>query len=78
MNSDELAGKWKQVKGTVKQKWGKLTDDDVNVINGNRDQLVGKLQERYGIAREQAEKEASEWEHSSTMTSESPRKHFAP
>lgn len=61
MNSDQLEGKWKQVKGSVKQKWGKLTDDDIDVIAGKKDQLVGKLQERYGIAKEQAEKQADEW-----------------
>ena len=51
MNSDQLEGKWKQAKGTVKERWGKLTDDDVDVINGRTDQLVGKIQEQYGIAR---------------------------
>ncbi|MGH9343882.1 MAG: CsbD family protein [Terriglobia bacterium] len=78
MNSDQLEGKWKQVKGSVRQKWGKLTDDDLDVIAGKRDQLVGKLQERYGIAREQAEKQADEWVSSATVVDEEPRKHFAP
>ncbi|MGH9402922.1 MAG: CsbD family protein [Terriglobia bacterium] len=78
MNSDQLEGKWKQVKGSVKQKWGKLTDDDLNVIAGKRDQLVGKLQERYGIAREQAEKQADEWVGTLAVVDEEPRKHFAP
>lgn len=49
------------MKGKVKEKWGKLNDDDLNVINGKRDQLIGKLQERYGIAKEEAEKELKNW-----------------
>ncbi len=61
MNWDQVAGQWKQMKGAVKEKWGKLTDDDLNQINGRRDQLVGKLQERYGIAREEAQRRADEW-----------------
>jgi uncharacterized protein YjbJ (UPF0337 family) len=61
MNWDQVAGQWKQMKGSVKEKWGKLTDDDLNQINGQRDQFVGKLQERYGIAREEAQRRADEW-----------------
>jgi uncharacterized protein YjbJ (UPF0337 family) len=61
MNSDQMAGKWKQMKGSVKEQWGKLTDDDLNVIDGQRDRLIGKLQERYGYAREEAQKRADEW-----------------
>ena len=56
MNWDQMEGKWKQMKGAVKQKWGKLTDDDLDVIAGKQDQLLGKIQERYGITREAAEK----------------------
>jgi uncharacterized protein YjbJ (UPF0337 family) len=62
MNKDEIGGNWKQFKGTVKEKWGKLTDDDMTVIEGKRDQLVGKIQERYGYQKDQAEKEVGEWE----------------
>jgi uncharacterized protein YjbJ (UPF0337 family) len=51
MNSDQFKGKWKQMKGSVKERWGKLTDDDLDVISGQQDQLVGKIQERYGIAK---------------------------
>jgi uncharacterized protein YjbJ (UPF0337 family) len=58
MNWDQVEGKWKQSKGKFREKWGKLTDDDLEVISGKRDQLVGRLQERYGIAREEAEKQA--------------------
>jgi uncharacterized protein YjbJ (UPF0337 family) len=61
MNSDQLEGKWKQVKGSVKERWGKLTDDDIDVIDGKHDQLVGTIQERYGIARDAAEKQVKEW-----------------
>ena len=61
MNQDQLLGKWKQLRGSVKQKWGKLTDDDLNVIGGKRDVLIGKLQERYGYAREEAQRRADEW-----------------
>lgn len=61
MNWDQMEGKWKQMKGAVKQKWGKLTDDDLDVIAGKQDQLIGKIQERYGITREAAEKEVNAW-----------------
>ena len=61
MNSDQFEGKWKQLKGTVKQRWGKLTDDDVTALSGKKDELVGRIQERYGITREQAQREADEW-----------------
>jgi len=64
MNSDTLQGKWKQAKGAIKERWGKLTDDDMDVINGQRDQLVGRVQERYGIAKDQAQKQVDEWMHS--------------
>jgi uncharacterized protein YjbJ (UPF0337 family) len=61
MNSDQFAGQWKQAKGAVKKQWGKLTDNDLTVIEGNRDQLIGRIQERYGIAREEAQKQVDEW-----------------
>jgi uncharacterized protein YjbJ (UPF0337 family) len=54
MNSDQFEGKWKQMKGEVREKWGKLTDDDIHVVAGQREQLIGKIQERYGIAKEEA------------------------
>src|SRR6266702_268461 len=59
MDWNRVEGNWKQVKGKVKEKWGKLTDDDLDVINGRRDQLEGKIQERYGIAKDQAQKEVN-------------------
>jgi uncharacterized protein YjbJ (UPF0337 family) len=61
MNWDQIEGKWKQYSGHVKEKWGKLTDDDLQVIRGKRDQLVGKIQERYGIAKEDAERQVEEF-----------------
>jgi uncharacterized protein YjbJ (UPF0337 family) len=61
MNSDQLKGKWKQLKGSVKERWGKLTDDDIDVIDGQHDQLIGKVHERYGVAREVAQKQVDEW-----------------
>jgi uncharacterized protein YjbJ (UPF0337 family) len=61
MNADQFQGKWKQLKGSVKQRWAKLTDDDLTMLSGKKDELVGKIQERYGITREQAEREADEW-----------------
>ena len=61
MNQDEMAGKWKQAKGKIKEQWGKLTDDDLTMLEGNRDQLIGKVQERYGIAKEEAERQVREF-----------------
>jgi uncharacterized protein YjbJ (UPF0337 family) len=63
MNSDTFEGKWKQLKGSVKQRWGKLTDDDITALSGKKDELIGKLQERYGYTREQAQREADEFAH---------------
>jgi uncharacterized protein YjbJ (UPF0337 family) len=57
MNEDIFEGRWKQIKGDVKRTWGKLTDDDLDRAEGNRDKLVGSLQERYGWERNRAEKE---------------------
>jgi len=66
MNWDQVEGKWKQAKGSVKERWGKLTDDDLDVISGKRDQLVGKIQERYGISKEQAQREVETWKYPAT------------
>ncbi len=62
MNWDRIEGQWKQLKGTVKQEWAKLTDDDLSFINGKRDELVGRIQERYGIARDDADRQVRDWE----------------
>jgi uncharacterized protein YjbJ (UPF0337 family) len=61
MNWNQVEGKWKQMKGSVKTRWGKLTDDDLDVIAGQRDQLVGRIQERYGIAKDDAQRQVDEW-----------------
>jgi uncharacterized protein YjbJ (UPF0337 family) len=59
---EKIKGSWSQTKGAVKEQWGKLTDNDLLEIEGRRDQLVGKIQTRYGITREQAEAQVSAWE----------------
>jgi uncharacterized protein YjbJ (UPF0337 family) len=71
MNWDQVQGQWKQMKGSVKEKWGKLTDDDLNQINGQREQFIGKIQERYGIAKEEAQRRADEWLKAHHMDKES-------
>ena len=62
MNWDRIEGNWKQFKGNVKEQWGKLTDDQLDVIAGKRDQLVGKIQNSYGIGKDEAEKQLKDWE----------------
>lgn len=62
MNEDRIEGAWKQFKGKVKEQWGKLTDDDLDVIAGRRDQLAGKIQERHGVARDEAERQIKDFE----------------
>ncbi|AOY43997.1 MULTISPECIES: CsbD family protein [Psychrobacter] len=61
MNENTLKGEWKQLKGSVKQKWGELTDDDLDQVEGSRDKLVGRIQERYGHAQDHAEREVDDW-----------------
>ncbi|MEZ5544295.1 MAG: CsbD family protein [Lysobacteraceae bacterium] len=61
MNEDRIKGQWKQLSGKVKARWGKLTDDDVRVSEGNAEYLEGKLQERYGMAKDAAKKEVSDF-----------------
>jgi len=68
MNWDQVAGKWKQMTGSAKQQWGKLTDDDLAYMAGGKDQFVGRLQERYGIAKEEAQKQADAWLKAQTET----------
>lgn len=62
MNEDRAEGSWKQIKGKIKEQWGKLTDDDLDTIGGKRDQLVGRIQERHGIAKDEAEREVERFE----------------
>lgn len=64
MNEDIIKGKWSQLKGKLKEKWSKLTDDDVGKLEGHREYLVGKLQERYGLAKEKAQEQVAEFERS--------------
>jgi uncharacterized protein YjbJ (UPF0337 family) len=61
MNWDRIEGKWKQLTGSARERWGKLTDDDIQTLTGQKDQLVGKIQERYGIAKAEAEEQAEKW-----------------
>ena len=61
MNQDRIEGNWLQFKGKVKEQWGKLTDDDLDVIAGKRDLLLGKIQERHGINKDEAEKQVDIW-----------------
>jgi uncharacterized protein YjbJ (UPF0337 family) len=68
MNSDQMEGQWKQLKGKMKEKWGNLTDSDWDQVAGKRDQLIGKLQERYGYTREQAERDYDDWERTNSRT----------
>jgi uncharacterized protein YjbJ (UPF0337 family) len=66
MNWDQIHGHWKQVTGQAKEQWGKLTDDDLEIVAGRRDQLAGKIQERYGVAKDEAEKQLAEWQRKAT------------
>jgi uncharacterized protein YjbJ (UPF0337 family) len=61
MNRDILKGQWTQLKGKIREQWGKLTDDEIDQMQGNAEMLVGKIQERYGYQREQAEQEVDRW-----------------
>jgi uncharacterized protein YjbJ (UPF0337 family) len=61
MDSDVLKGRWKQISGGIKERWGELTNDEVQEVEGNRDKLIGKLQEKYGYSRERAEREVHEF-----------------
>jgi len=61
MNWEQIRGNWKQFRGAAKTRWGKLTDDDMTAMEGRRDQLVGRLQERYGYVKEAAEREIDDW-----------------
>jgi uncharacterized protein YjbJ (UPF0337 family) len=61
MNWDRVEGNWKQLKGQIQAQWGKLTEDDLNIVEGKRTQLAGKLQERYGIAKDEAERQIDDW-----------------
>jgi len=66
MNWDRIQGSWKQVSGQAKAQWGKLTDDDLEIVAGRRDEMAGKIQERYGVAKEDAENQIEEWTRKAT------------
>jgi uncharacterized protein YjbJ (UPF0337 family) len=83
MNWDQIEGEWKQVKGHVKAKWAKLTDDDMSTVNGKKDTLVGRIQQRYGILKDEAEKQVDEWiasfkKHDDTTDDQKPSDTNAP
>lgn len=61
MNWDQVGGKWQEMKGSVKQRWGRLTDDDLTTIDGKLDVLLGRLQQKYGLTKEQAQQQVNEW-----------------
>ncbi len=61
MNWDRIEGHWKQMKGRARQQWGKLTNDDLNLVEGKRTELVGRIQERYGIASDEAKRQVDGW-----------------
>jgi uncharacterized protein YjbJ (UPF0337 family) len=61
VNWDRIEGNWKQFKGNAQAQWGKLTNDDLDVVEGNREKLVGRIQESYGVARDEAERQVDDW-----------------
>ncbi|MBZ5875542.1 CsbD family protein [Chromohalobacter israelensis] len=64
MNWDQIEGRWTELKGKAKASWGEMSDDELDQIAGKRDQMIGKLQTKYGISKEEAEKRADDWAHS--------------
>ena len=63
MNWDRIKGSWREYKGMAQQQWGKLTDDDLDQVEGRREELAGKIQNRYGIAKDEAERQIDEWQN---------------
>lgn len=61
MNEDTLRGQWNQLKGAVREQWGKLTNDDVDQIQGRAEQLIGRIQQRYGVERDEAQRQVDAW-----------------
>lgn len=74
MNWQEMQGKWKEFSGKARERWGRLSDDDLEKIAGKRDQLVGKIQQSYGIAKEEAEKQVAEFEKTTDSMGQAARK----
>lgn len=75
MNKDTIKGDWNLLKGKVKEKWGKLTDDDLTKINGKKEQLLGAIQKKYGLAKDKAEQELNEWEKKCCCDSSCSKEH---
>ena len=73
MNWDQIRGNWKQIKGSARKAWGDLTDDDLDKIEGERERLVGKIQERYGVAKAEAERRVDAWV--SSVDKDAPKQH---
>jgi len=73
MNWDQIRGNWKQLKGSARKAWGDLTDDDLDKIEGERERLVGKIQERYGVAKAEAERRVDSWVSSMDKDASKPR-----
>ena len=65
MNWDRIEGNWREFKGKAKQQWGKLTDDDLDIVDGKREELAGRIQNRYGIAKDEAMRQIDEWQNRS-------------
>jgi len=63
MNTDDLKGNWNVLKGKARQQWGELTDDDIEKVAGQRDELIGRIQKAYGVSRDEAERQVSEWQN---------------
>ncbi|MCE8020885.1 CsbD family protein [Halomonas sp. MCCC 1A11036] len=61
MNWDQIAGKWKELKGRARSSWGELSDDELDRIGGRKDELIGRIQQRYGLEREEAERQVDDW-----------------
>lgn len=75
MNKDQFQGHWQELKGKIKEKWGKLTDDEISQINGKKEQLLGKLQAKYGYAREKAEEELKSFQSQFSWYNKDEREH---
>ena len=76
MNWDQVAGKWKQMKGDIRGKWAKLTDDDLELIGGEKDKLVGRIQERYGIQKDEAQRQVDDWHARMESENEAERERY--
>ena len=76
MNWDQVKGNWKQFKGQVKQQWGKLTDDDLHLIGGQKDKLVGRIQERYGLQKDEAQRQVDDWHRDLGEDDEAARENY--